>query len=75
MQTVQIFSKLTIFDKRMNKNANKVQKYNDRKLVFLFMHIQLGLPQLPSIIYYMQTSVTFLIFHSILILFVLYCII
>ena len=25
MQTVQIFSKLTIFDKQMNKNANKVQ--------------------------------------------------
>ena len=43
MQTVQIFSKLTIFDKRMNKNANKVQ-INGRKLIILFMHIKLGLP-------------------------------
>ena len=43
MQTVKNFSKLTISDKRMQKNANKVQ-INGRKLVILFMHIKLGLP-------------------------------
>ena len=72
MHTVQIFSKLTVFDKQMNKNANKVQ-INGRKLVILFVHIRLGLPLIAF--NYLQTSVTFLFFHSILIWFAAYCMI
>ena len=38
----RILSKLTIFNRRINNNANKV-KMNSRKLVILFMYILLGL--------------------------------